>query len=149
MLAGGAASLSAASADEVALLLNPNSDGKFSSEYVVDVGEAGVSGEGARRRRGLSGVAGTLNMPCPAGALGGFATSPGPEFEGFECSTPHTFRRTKRNCQAAKPTNQKKGEVVPSPKVLAEGAVPSQAAASPLFPKEGELALNLPALGSI
>ena len=50
---------SAAGADEVALLLNPNGDGKFSSESIVDIGEAGVSGEGARRRRGLSGVAGT------------------------------------------------------------------------------------------
>ena len=49
----------AGTADEVALLLNPNSDGKFSSESVVDAGEAGVSGEGARRRRGLLGVAGT------------------------------------------------------------------------------------------
>ena len=58
MLAGGAASFGA-SADEVALLLNSNSDGKVSSESVVDASEAGVSGEGARRRRGLSGVAGT------------------------------------------------------------------------------------------
>ena len=59
MLAGSAASFSAASADEMALSLNPNSDGKFLSESVVDAGEAGVSGEGARRRRGLSGFAGT------------------------------------------------------------------------------------------
>ena len=63
MLTGAAASSSAASsaasADEVALLLNPNSDGKFLSESIVDTGEAGVSSEDARRRRGLLGVAGT------------------------------------------------------------------------------------------
>ena len=54
-----AAASSAASADQVALLLKTNSDCKFSSESVVDVGEGGVSGESVRRRRGLSGVAGT------------------------------------------------------------------------------------------
>ena len=59
MLANGAASSSAARVDEVTLLLNPNSDDNVSSESIVDAGEAEVSSEGARRRRGLLGVAGT------------------------------------------------------------------------------------------
>ena len=66
MLAGGIASssplsspLSSFTGADIVPFLKLKSDGKISRESVINAGEAGVFNEGARRRRGLLGIAGT------------------------------------------------------------------------------------------